>query len=774
MIKQIKKRANNVIIKGESNDKRFALITSILITIVIFSIFFAQVVFSDILTFEKNGDNLKLCFPALIKLGEYINNGRLNGVDVGTFNGATEFFFRSNLPNMYIPAILIAKIMQVIPKGFAYLLFYMLHMSVALYFSQVLVQRFFKLNKWISLLFSICVGNILLYENWYLSFYIIAALTCPLLYFSLCSLENNKKYKFLLYSIPYVMAFTSGYVTVSFALVGMCVIVTLFYGIIFLKNTTRKQIIVKALIPPFIAGSVNFLYCYEVFDYVKNVVHHASSTIYDTLYYNFNIKNLPMIISSSFTSVNLIEQMLLITIGVIWCMVIFIMLYSKGKHNIIQEHKYTLMLGGISNLVILLIALGMTTPLTLWFYSFVPIFGSMHLPLRYLMITQPLLYIALCLCIQYLPELKNKDIFKRLSLICFSLAVVICLVSQYYEPKSFYSARMILELLIVGVIFYSIFFHGINSKVTIILWCISIILPGLNFFYQNNEVNIMKYTFKERSIVYNEDYEKTLDGFITTLDNKDLYRFAAFDSIDSVPNFIPNNYEWFGYSKFNLSNYMGYEPQLASPNDYSAKFGWFNQMDWNYIVNTRGDFLILDDKSIQDNAEFLNIIVDWDYSNNYIDGKNRLLKLKKFIPSHYNGTNYIEDNPNSMDNGYFYSHDLRNDALLEFDTDDATYYTAKINASVRSEISFLLYPNRMYQYYLDDVKIEPVIDNMQVFIPISTGVHTIKVIYENKINNISNYIFLLYYFSIIICILYSIFLTFRNRLYLNSNNNKLK
>jgi hypothetical protein len=740
--------------KEHMNDKKFALLTAALITCVIFSVFFAQQIISGMLTFEKSGDNLKLCFPAFMKLGEYLTKGSLNGVDVGIFNGATEFFFRSNLPNMYLPAIIFAKLMLFIPNRFVYLLFYMLHMVVALFFAQRLAQRFFKLNKWISLLFAICVNSIIISEDWYLSFYIIAALTCPLLYFSFCALEERRKSYFILFSIPYVFAFTSGYITLSVTLVGISVLSTLFYGLLFMKNEKKKFIVIKTIIPPFIAGMFSVLFCFELLDYVDNVLQRASSTIFDTLYYNFNIRNLPLIISTSFSSLYPIEQMRLITIGVIWCIVIYIIISKKCFADMSKEHRYLLFSSSLIYIAILLIALGMLSPLVLWFYSFVPILGSMHIPMRYMMITMPLLYIALCICIQYLPEQKNKVIYKRLAAICSGLAIGICLLSQYHELKIINTASMVLELLLIAIVFYCIFFNGINNKITIIFWCITIILPSLNTFYQTNEVNSLNSTIKERSIVYNEDYQRSLDNFITTLDTKDLYKYAAFDSINSVPEFIPGNYQWYGYSNYNITNYMGYEPQLSVPSDYMARFWWFNKMDWIYMVNTRGDFLILDEQSIQDNMAVLDIIVDWANSNTYINPQSRMLRLKKFIPTYYTGKEYIEDHPDAMDNGYFYSHDLRNDSLLEFNTDNATYYKVKINAVIESNISFLLYPNRYYHYYIDNKEVKPIIDNMQVYIPVAVGEHEITVKYENNLNEYSNYLYCIYYLIVTLVIIY--------------------
>ena len=54
----------------------------------------------------------------------------------------------------------------------------------------------------------------------------------------------------------------------------------------------------------------------------------------------------------------------------------------------------------------------------------------------------------------------------------------------------------------------------------------------------------------DRSIVYNMDEQAEMDIFISTLPEKDRYLYAAFDSIENVPDFLPGNYEWYGYCRY--------------------------------------------------------------------------------------------------------------------------------------------------------------------------------------------------------------------------------
>ncbi len=128
-----------------------------------------------------------------------------------------------------------------------------------------------------------------------------------------------------------------------------------------------------------------------------------------------------------------------------------------------------------------------------------------------------------------------------------------------------------------------------------------------------------------------------------------------------------------------------------------------------------------------------------------MDSTHQLLKLKKFIPFYYTGEYFVEDKKDSMDNGYFYCPDLGNEDLTDFRTDKATYFQAQIAAKVDSSIAFLLYPNKYYHYYVNGKEVQPSIQDMQAFIPVSKGNNVIQVIYKNNLDRIKTVIFLGYY-----------------------------
>lgn len=738
--------------KFMGNEKNFAIVVSLIITILTFAVFLGQFLWSDVVTFQKSGDNLKQCYPAFLKVMEYIQNGKLLGVDVGTFNGATEFFYRSNLPNMYPFVWLASVFMQFIEARGIYILFYMGHFFVCLYFAQRLAQRYFDINKWFALLFAVGVSRIAILETWYLSHFIIICLVCPLIYSSLEALQNDKKHKWLLYSFPYALAFTSGYITVSVALAVFSWAITLIYGLKTKRNNV-KNIVLKSTIPPLIGGGGSFLHCFQLFIYMKEVVQNASSSLHDTLYYKVNIKDIISIFSGAFINLSPMEQLDLITLGVIWTIIIaWVIKYRIYCH---QEKgiQFLIKFGIGLNVFFLLVALGIITPIVMWFYTFVPIFGSMHLPMRYMILTLPVLYLALCKAAMFVPEQKGKKTYANLALGSIVGIIVICIMFRQSSSAMIDVDKLIVELLFLSIVCFVIFNYGIG-KVFAIVSCLTILFPALNWLYSTNEVDIYINEIEERSIVYNEKYSQILDEFIDKLPRQNRYKFVMFNSNDSVPDFIPGNYEWYNQSRHNLSNYMGYEVQLCLPKDYFKRFWWFNQMDWNYIIDTRGDFLVMDEESYKENMATMDIIVDWKESYLFIDGTHRLFKLKKFIPTHYtNGALYLEDSSDVLDNGYFYSPDLSSNVILDFSTDDATYFNIILNATSETDLAFLLYPNRYYHYFVDEKEISPTIEGMNVYLPLEQGVHNVEIKYVNRLGEVSNIIYLIYYVLLSVSVL---------------------
>lgn len=732
----------------KQKDKNFfAFNSSSLITFFVFCVFGGQKIFSDVVTFGMLGDQLQLCYSSFVKLGDFLSKGIISGVDANSSNGATEFFLRAQIPVMYFPNMIFAWLGNITGKQKVfYILFYAIHLEVALYYAQKLGKKFFSMDNWRGLLLASSCLPLLLYEMWYSSHAIVTFLFFPLLYFSISNIIGYKKKFWWFLPLPFVLSFTAGYITLAVALVGICIIISISYGIIYRKDLSLKKILFRVFSPVMGATAICFLYYTNVLLYIKMIVKPAGNTLFDAVSMNLDVRNFVLIIFSSFAAINGIEQLAIINIGVIWSIVIFLIVKYETFRDMSKADLLFMKIGVGINILLLLVATGMSTPLGAWFYSLLPILGQTHLPIRYMMVTIPIFYISMSIAFKYLPEGKENAAYKKVSFVGFVTAIIYALVSSRVSIPVFNSEKLVLELLGMAVIMYAVYCYGWHSHKVIILWSVILLFTGINIFYEQNQLNVLYNDFMGKSIVYNDYAQKQLNNYIDTLDKKSQYKFAHLDASQSVTVFIPGNYEWFGISSHDITNYIGHDIHTCLPKEYSNSFPWFNILNWEYILNTRGDFIVADQASIANYQNVFDKVIDWDKSNIWISNEFRICTLKKYVPTYLTqGVQYIEDSPNVLDNGYFYSHDLSTDALTDFSTNDANYYKATVNAPVNATMAFLLYPNRYYQYYVDGKLIKPEIYKMQAFWKIEKGQHVIEVRYENKMNHVSNIILFGYY-----------------------------
>jgi hypothetical protein len=205
-------------------------------------------------------------------------------------------------------------------------------------------------------------------------------------------------------------------------------------------------------------------------------------------------------------------------------------------------------------------------------------------------------------------------------------------------------------------------------------------------------------------------------------------------------------------------NYIGHELGLGLPVDYRRKFGWFDRFDWQYMIDTRGDMLVVDEGSIEANKEAFDKIVDWGQPNPYISNEFRILTLKKFIPSYYSGEEFaVDDNKQALDNGYFYSPDLQNENVIDFQTNKHSNFSLAYRSTNDARVEFLLYNNRNFKYYMDDQPFVPDIHELQAYFTVPAGEHTVSIRYEYFLDTLQNWFFIIFYsMTIFICVFIAI------------------
>lgn len=730
------------------NDKSFALVTAMIVVLFTFLVFWGQKVYSDVVTFAKYGDQMQLCYSSFIKLGRNLHDGIFLGVDYGSSNGATEFFLRGQIPVRYLPIMLMAYLGSYIGYGIAYLLVYMIHLWVALYFAQRMAVKYFSLSRSEGVLFAASCMPVLCHEMWYSSHAIISFLVIPLFYFLLwCREKCPKKYWGLL-PMPTVIAFSAGYITLALSLVVAVWFMAVLYVFFIDENTDKKNRIFRVTAPVVAGGMIVLLYYFAVLIYIKKTVNAGSYCLADAVAMKLNVENFAKIVLYSFNGVDGIEQLPIITIGIIWVLCLISIIACK-KRDVLKNGKAIFCKIAIGiNLLLLLVSCGTNTPLGVWFYSVFPIIGQTHLPIRYMMITLPFLFLAFTILYQTLSGEEGKD-NKRYYVIfwiCMGIAFALCFIFAATNNNLVAEEKLILEILVLGICSYFIYKYGWKNKKVIFVWSVYMIFIGVDIFYSAEHVTAYQGDVSVSSLMYSDDNKQTLNEYIESIDKKGVYRFIHLDSTQPVTTYIPGNYEWFNTTDYNITNYIGMDIHTCLPEEYRQRFYWFNIVDWTYLMNTRADFVVADQESIDEN-EIMSSIVDWSESNKYLNNIYRICTLKKYVPTYYtNGELYVEDfADNVMDNGYFYCPYLTNEDVKYFDTDNATYYEIVITAYDDEDVAFLLYPNRHYKYYVDGIEVEPTIHDMQAYIKISAGTHSLTIKYDNKLDLLANGIMFGYY-----------------------------
>lgn len=718
-------------IKNSQKMKSF-LVASVL-TILTFLAYIGQGLYSDTVTFAKEGDQMQLCYSSFVKLGNLLKEGLFFGVDSNTSNGATDFFLRAQIPVRYLPIMLFALAGTVLNTRLVYLLFYAVHLLIALYFAQRLGQRFFNFTGYTSVLFAASCMPVLCHEMWYSSHAIITFLVIPLFYFSLSCLEGYDKRYWIFMPMPYVLAFTAGYITLAVALVVVVMIAVLVYGYTYKKNDMKWHM-VKNVCAPFIAGAgIVFLYYVSILIYIKSVVKGGSYSMPAALEMKVNIKNLAGIIFSSFNFVDGIEQISILTLGTVWVICIFIWLHTKERFSKKSNDNSFLKFSILLNVIFLVISCGNNTPMGAWFYSALPILGQTHLPIRYMMITLPFLYLALCVLYQNMDTGYGEKKYLILFWCLLAVSLGCCFVFSANGSSVVNEEKFILEVFVTALVMYLIYRYGWKSGKVVFVWSSMLICIGVNILYQHENILKTSGDLKEFCIVYDEYNKKELDRYLSGMQSKDLYRFVHLDSQQSVTSYIPGNYGWFDISVYPLMNYIGMDIHTCLPQDYRERFSWFDIVDWKYLYNTRADFIIADEGAI-DQDEQTAASADWEHSTVWLNNRFRVADLKKYIPDYYtDGKMGVSDIlENVLDNGYFYCPYLTNDQIRDFRTDGSTYFTIGLETDKVNDVAFLLYPNRNYVYYLDGERIQPHIYESQAFLTVPKGIHTLSVQYENR------------------------------------------
>ncbi len=732
-------------------NRKFFIINSLIITFLVFVVFLGQKLFSDVGTFAITQDQLQSCYPSFIKLGNDLINKIYLGVDISTFNGATEFYLVPNLSIRYPILILFALLGGLTNKyNLFYILFHVLHLFCALFYIQLLCSKFFNIKKERCLLIACTSLNLFLYEIWYTGFAIVCMLVPVIMYYSLNIIYNKKKIDIFLLSFIVYLGFMSGQIQYSLALVIICFVASSIY-LIDDSNDKYKNII-RLFVPYFIAGLIALPYYLNILVYIKTIVKPETSTLYFFSELKINPSNIIYIFSNAFSAnVDTPEQFQILHLGLLWLIIIIIFIKNNYYKKLTGLNKKLFMFGIIINLIMLFVSFGINTPLAAWFYSIIPILGQSHLPIRYMIVTLPFLYISLGIMLENTEY--DLKLIKIINFIVIALIFILLLLSPIIQNKLFYKEVLILELILLVIVLSISIIQNRISTMAIVLTCFMVSIFSINNFYSFFNVYWSKDEVKKYSIVWDKESFDIIDNFIKSnmdTNRKKIYRFINIDKEFEVPTYIPSNLGWFEKGEYKISNYFGYPIHVAVPYTYRKMFPWFTSFNERYISDTRVDFAIVNIQALSTNHNLLENIIDYSVPLKSINSNYVIYKLKQFIPSKYNNAIGIEDRKEVLDNGYFYCAELDNSDIQKFITDDASKYKIEINSPKETELEFMLYPNRYYKYRVNGNIIKPEINEYIAYIKLNAGLNTVEIYYDNILENIFLYMSNSYIIVIII------------------------
>jgi hypothetical protein len=411
------------------------------------------------------------------------------------------------------------------------------------------------------------------------------------------------------------------------------------------------------------------------------------------------------------------------------------------------------------------VATGKILPFNALFYSWLPAIGQGHLPIRYLMVSWPFLFLSLCIVYNYSDQWKlNRLALKRLGIVFLICPIILAIVFTGSTDTSLRVGRLIFfELFLCGAIVLCIAAYGIKSRKVIALWSVFFVCMSLNFIYGVHDVYKDVDKIKGATIITDRDSKKMLAEYMNSnLPSKELYRFIEIPGekrSEKLKPFIPYNYAWYGQTKQSISNYSGYPLHGNAPEEYFniSGQGFYIVKDWRYIVDTRCDFLVLGNEYFEENQEFIQSVIDAEVPPAPLSSGYQIVKVKKFYPSFIKGDAYVEDSDkNHLDNGYFYSSDLSNSDVVRFSTDQATYFEVEYDSDKNATLSFLPYNNRHFSYYIDDKIITPTVERMQAFVDVPSGRHVLSIRYEYLLADIEQGFFAVFYGIVLLCAIVTI------------------
>ncbi|MFC1566332.1 hypothetical protein ACFL4A_00655 [bacterium] len=586
-------------------------------------------------------DELNLYLPQFINSYFLFKNMIFSGTDFLTANGSSLFFLRPNIvaayPVYYLSFCVsyILKITSIETLALVLLIIMFAHMILGMFFSQLLALRFFKFEKLLALLFAVFVifSSKTIFAKPFPPFFYIVMLMPLLIYTAMLSLESKNKKSLIIFSFVYLLAFLSGYIPMAVGGVIIAILFAVFYHV-YINNDGywRKALkgIIQLIIPVAIASIVAVPFYLAVMSY-----HGLASTVSANLRtiardLAFSPSDILTMISYGIKNIKT-NGVGTLYVGLIPLSLIFAFVISSKKNMKLSSlNKRLIIIGLLIFIFSFLISFGLNIGLADIFYTLVPGLGGMHEYGRYMMLTNIFFFLFITIILDILVKKRALN-FAKIALILSFLLLVFMWIYQYmihmkiWSPLTYLiNMRLIIGELILFMFFLVMYIKASRRYVMFsIIGAVFIINTTYAFFIMDS--NRVYYQSKDNIILHQEKVHGLID-FIDKNTDKALPKYV--NTSKEVYSFVPRNFPWLVQNKFRVSNYYGYELHLASYLGYRERMPYYGNINFNWLLKTGCDFIIVDETTDRKYEKLINKYIDKDVYYQLQDST-KIYKTKK-------------------------------------------------------------------------------------------------------------------------------------------------
>lgn len=437
-----------------------------------------------------SGDTLGYYWPMIIKTHSLFAIHKFSAIDFSLFNGSSEFFLNANF--FYFHPLLVAFGLLVpfgencINNAGQFLVFLLFaHSFMSIYCLTKICRQYLGFCTLLSLLggifytFSVYMVNSLNQPP----FLLCATMTPCITYAVLKATDSGRLNDLLFASLPVFICLTGGYLPLA----AMCIAISLLFSILIMYNNEKLFDILRItrlLVPYLVAGFFFLPYTLAVYDFHQNT---TSDSVISPFYSAHQLADIPanfINILSNRLGLSTKTYEFTVSLGLIPVWVLAMWLFDRKDEN----KKIFIRTGFISACFIIPILLCLSTfgdysPLSDFFYYFVPILGKMHIYQRYYLPTFVFITIGVLFAMYSVIESRNAFLKK----IAFLLSSILLILTTSANLTSYKIAGININGFLVMEALCLFFFCLLvligHKKATLTLGLLLIMIPRLDQVY---------------------------------------------------------------------------------------------------------------------------------------------------------------------------------------------------------------------------------------------------------------------------------------------------